>query len=59
MVRPRILVSQQGCIPIYRKSFFQHLNALGTIEYVVAHGSAPRGTDLSWQRLLSTFQIFA
>jgi glycosyltransferase involved in cell wall biosynthesis len=46
MHRPRILVSQQGCIPIYRKSFFHRLNALGTIEYVVAHGPAPRGTDL-------------
>jgi glycosyltransferase involved in cell wall biosynthesis len=46
MHRPRILVAQQGCIPIYRKSFFQRLNALGSIEYVVLHGQAPRGTDL-------------
>lgn len=44
--RPRILVSQQGCIPLYRKSFFQRLNALGSIDYVVAHGAAPSGTNL-------------
>ena len=43
---PRVLVSQQGCIPIYRKSFFGRLNAVGPIEYVIAHGLAPRGTDL-------------
>jgi glycosyltransferase involved in cell wall biosynthesis len=46
MHRPRILVAHQGCIPIYRKSFFHRLNALGTIEYVVAHGAAPRGSDI-------------
>ena len=42
---PRVLVSHQGCIPIYRKSFFERLNALGKFEYVVVHGSAPRGTN--------------
>ena len=46
MYRPRILVAMPGCIAIYRKPLFQRLNALGTIEYVVAHGAAPRGTDL-------------
>jgi glycosyltransferase involved in cell wall biosynthesis len=46
MQRPRILVSQQGCIPIYRKTFFQRLNAFGAIDYVVAHGSPPHGTEL-------------
>ena len=43
--RPRVLISHQGCIPIYRKSFFERLNALGKIDYVVVHGSAPRGTN--------------
>jgi glycosyltransferase involved in cell wall biosynthesis len=46
MNKARILVAQQGCIPIYRKSFFHRLNERGTIEYVVVHGAAPRGTDL-------------
>jgi glycosyltransferase involved in cell wall biosynthesis len=46
MRKPRILVAQQGCIPIYRKSFFHRLNALGSIDYVIAHGEAPRGTNL-------------
>jgi len=43
--KPRVLVSHQGCIPIYRKSFFERLNALGKFDYVVVHGSAPRGTN--------------
>ena len=46
MYKPRILVAHQGCIPIYRKPLFQRLNALGTIDYVIAHGAAPRGSDL-------------
>lgn len=43
--RPRVLISQQGCIPIYRKSFFHRLNEFAAFDYVVVHGSAPRGTD--------------
>jgi glycosyltransferase involved in cell wall biosynthesis len=43
--KPRVLISHQGCIPIYRKSFFERLNALGKFEYVVVHGSSPRGTN--------------
>jgi glycosyltransferase involved in cell wall biosynthesis len=46
MHRPRILVAQQGCIPIYRKSFFHRLDAIGVIDYVIVQGQAPRGTDL-------------
>jgi len=46
MDKARVLISQQGCIPIYRKSFFRRLNERGSIEYVVAHGTAPRGTEL-------------
>jgi glycosyltransferase involved in cell wall biosynthesis len=41
----RVLISHQGCIPIYRKSFFERLNALGQFDYVVVHGAAPRGTN--------------
>jgi glycosyltransferase involved in cell wall biosynthesis len=43
--KPCVLISHQGCIPIYRKSFFERLNALGRFDYVVVHGSAPRGTN--------------
>lgn len=45
-VKARVLVSQQGCIPIYRKSFFQRLNASGNVEYVIVRGEAPHGTSL-------------
>jgi glycosyltransferase involved in cell wall biosynthesis len=44
--RPQIIISQQGCIPIYRKSFFERLNAGSGIDYVVVHGHAPRGTHI-------------
>jgi glycosyltransferase involved in cell wall biosynthesis len=44
--RSRVLISQQGCIPIYRKSFFERLNSGSEIEFVVVHGRAPRGSDI-------------
>jgi glycosyltransferase involved in cell wall biosynthesis len=44
--RPKVLVAHQGCVPIYRTSFYRRLNELGTIDYVVVHGAAPRGSDL-------------
>lgn len=44
--RPRVLISQQGCIPIYRKSFFSRLNEASDIDFVVVHGRAPTGSDI-------------
>ena len=44
--RPRVLISQQGCIPIYRKSFFSRLNEGSDIDFVVVHGRAPAGSDI-------------
>jgi glycosyltransferase involved in cell wall biosynthesis len=44
--RINVLVSHQGCIPIYRKLFFKRLNELNSYRYTVIHGSAPRGSDL-------------
>jgi glycosyltransferase involved in cell wall biosynthesis len=44
--RPKVLIAHQGCVPIYRASFYRRLNELGTIDYVVVHGAAPRGSDL-------------
>ncbi len=43
--RPRILISHQGCVPIYRKPFFDRLAKLEDFEYVIACGEPPRGTD--------------
>jgi glycosyltransferase involved in cell wall biosynthesis len=44
--RPTVLIAHHGCVPIYRKSFYRRLNELGTIDYVVVHGAAPRGSAL-------------
>ncbi len=44
--RPRVLVSHQGCIPIYRKPFFVRLNEDSPIDFVVIHGRAVPGSDL-------------
>lgn len=43
--RPRILIAHQGCVPIYRKPFFDRLAKVKDFEYVVACGEPPRGTD--------------
>lgn len=43
--RPRVLITHQGCIPIYRKGLYERLARFGEIDYVVASGPAPRGTD--------------
>jgi len=44
--RRNVFISHQGCVPIYRKSFYNRLNELGLFQYIVIHGSAPRGSDL-------------
>ena len=43
--RPRVLISHQGCIPIYRRGLFERLAKANGIDYVVATGDPPRGTD--------------
>lgn len=43
---PRVLVSHQGCIPIYRKRFFARLNKNSAIDFVVIHGRAPEGANM-------------
>jgi glycosyltransferase involved in cell wall biosynthesis len=43
----RVLISHQGCVPIYRKSFYELLNKDSTTEYVVAYGPAPSGSDIT------------
>jgi glycosyltransferase involved in cell wall biosynthesis len=40
----RVLITHQGCIPIYRKSLFEQLARKRDIEYVVAYGDPPEGT---------------
>jgi glycosyltransferase involved in cell wall biosynthesis len=44
--RINVFVSHQGCIPIYRKSFYRRLNELNSYRYTVVHGAAPQGSDL-------------
>ncbi|MGE0596392.1 MAG: glycosyltransferase [Hyphomonadaceae bacterium] len=44
-VRPRVLISHQGCVPIYRKPLFERLARSESVDYVVAVGKPPRGTD--------------
>jgi glycosyltransferase involved in cell wall biosynthesis len=46
MSNTRIAVLHQGCIPTYRKSFFERLAALGEREYVVFHGDPVPGSGV-------------
>lgn len=43
--KPRVLITHQGCVPIYRRPFFDRLARSEHIDYVVAVGDPPRGTD--------------
>lgn len=43
--KPRVLISHQGCVPVYRKSFFERLADTDAVDYVVAYGDPPRGTN--------------
>ena len=42
--RRRVLISHQGCVPIYRMGVFGRLAKVADIDYVVAHGKPPSGT---------------
>ena len=44
--KPRILIAHQGCVPIYRKAFYERLAAISDIEYVILHGNPPHNSDL-------------
>lgn len=44
-LRPRVLITHQGCVPIYRKPLFDRLAKTKNFEYVIAYGEPPRGTD--------------
>jgi glycosyltransferase involved in cell wall biosynthesis len=44
--KPAVLVSHQGCIPIYRKAFFERLNKEAAIDFVVVHGNPLARSDL-------------
>jgi glycosyltransferase involved in cell wall biosynthesis len=45
-LKPTVLISHQGCIPIYRKAFFERLNKDAAIDFVVVHGNPPTRSDL-------------
>jgi glycosyltransferase involved in cell wall biosynthesis len=38
MHRPRIAILHQGCVPTYRRAFFEQLGAIASRRYVVFHG---------------------
>jgi glycosyltransferase involved in cell wall biosynthesis len=42
--RARVLISHQGCIPIYRKPLYERLSFITDVDYVVAYGEPPTGT---------------
>ncbi|HVK79886.1 MAG TPA: glycosyltransferase, partial [Verrucomicrobiae bacterium] len=54
--RPRVLISHQGCVPIYRRAFYERLARSTAVEYVVAVGEPPRGTDYILAPQPYTFQ---
>ena len=44
--QPRIAVLHQGCIPIYRKAFYERLAKIPGREYVVLHGEPEPNTGI-------------
>lgn len=54
--RPRVLISHQGCVPIYRRAFYERLARSTAVDYVVAVGKTPRGADYILAPQPYTFQ---
>ncbi|MBA5775940.1 glycosyltransferase family 4 protein [Stappia sp. F7233] len=42
----RIAVLHQGCVPVYRRAFFERLSERSQNTYVIFHGRPPSNTDL-------------
>ena len=53
--RPRVAVLHQGCVPVYRRRFFELLNERSDIEYVVFHGDPPAWSAIQVARGPFTF----
>jgi glycosyltransferase involved in cell wall biosynthesis len=46
MAAPRIAVLHQGCVPTYRRAFFDRLGRITSREYIVFHGEAEPGSGV-------------
>ena len=42
----RIAVFHQGCVPVYRRGFFEHLSRMSANRYTVFHGAPPSNISL-------------
>ncbi len=42
----KIAVLHQGCVPVYRRGFFERLSEKSANDYVVFHGDPPSNTSL-------------
>jgi glycosyltransferase involved in cell wall biosynthesis len=47
MARPRIAILHQGCVPTYRRAFYERLGAIAERDYVVFHGQAEPGSGIA------------
>ena len=46
MPRPRIAIVHQGCVPTYRRAFYERLGAIAVRNYIVFHGQAEPGSGI-------------
>ena len=46
MPRPRIAILHQGCVPTYRRAFYERLGAIAERDYIVFHGQAEPGSGI-------------
>ena len=46
MRHARVAILHQGCVPIYRRAFYERLATIGQRDYVVFHGEPEPGTDV-------------
>ena len=47
MPEPRVAILHQGCVPTYRRAFFEQLGATTERRYVVFHGQAEPGSGVT------------
>jgi glycosyltransferase involved in cell wall biosynthesis len=47
MAKPRIAILHQGCVPTYRRAFYERLAATPERRYVVFHGEPEPGTGIA------------
>jgi len=46
MPRPRIAILHQGCVPTYRRAFYERLGAIAERDYIVFHGEVEPGSGV-------------